>query len=263
MVCICSHWVPDTRCERSVYFYCRCAGGGGVCARWVASAAAVQCWQPCVEPQQAQPVPGCSSSSRCALYCHTVPSAHLILMRMRILSHLHKLSHFSSHPEPTQYMPQLIPDRQVKPADCRQVLYCRFHSTISHHDAAELRILICLAGAPLGSASAPEAATTAGFAGLPPAAELAGVSAMTANNASASIAAESMCRQHSWPLSLEPGQNQFTIQVTASQVCVKLYRDMDVYLSGEDLFGLGRFSSPFRIISGMQGRAIYVLADVL
>ena len=45
---------------------------------------------------------------------------------------------------------------------------------------------------------------------------MSGVSAMAAANTSAAV--ESSCRQHSWPLSLEPGQNQFTIAVTASQV---------------------------------------------
>ena len=165
---------------------------------------------------------------------------------------------------PTQCMPQPVPDRQVPPAESRHISYRQSRSRISHHDVAVFRSLSCLAGSPSGPVSAPEAATTAGFAGLPPAAQLAGVSAMTANNVTASIVAESMCRQHSWPLSLEPGQNQFTIQVTASQVCVKLCRDTNIYLfanlrghvwSGQPLI-------PLYVISGMQGRAIYMWVDV-
>ena len=66
-----------------------------------------------------------------------------------------------------------------------------------------------LAGVP-AAASAPAA-----FEGLPPAAELSGVSAMTSSNASTAM--RSLCRQHSWPLNLDPGQNQFTISVSASQ----------------------------------------------
>ena len=40
---------------------------------------------------------------------------------------------------------------------------------------------------------------------------------MVSSNASAAV--NSLCRQHTWPLNLEPGQNQFTIEVTSPQVC--------------------------------------------
>lgn len=44
---------------------------------------------------------------------------------------------------------------------------------------------------------------------------MSGVSAMVSSNASTAV--RSLCRQHSWPLNLDPGQNQFTITVSASQ----------------------------------------------
>lgn len=73
------------------------------------------------------------------------------------------------------------------------------------------------AGISPAAAPALASAPAASFEGLPPAAKLAGVSAMATSKASAVVL--SLCQQHSWPLSLDPGQNQFTIEVTAPQVC--------------------------------------------
>lgn len=55
-------------------------------------------------------------------------------------------------------------------------------------------------------ASAPEGSSEAKAAS--------GVAAMPAKG-SAVAAADSACRSRYWPLSLEPGQNQFTVMVTA------------------------------------------------
>ena len=69
-----------------------------------------------------------------------------------------------------------------------------------------------------------------------------GVAAMPAKG-SAVTAADSACRSRYWPLSLEPGQNQFTVMVTAPApmaplvMLIKIAKPCPVSLCGGELEG--------------------------